>query len=172
MVDCLCFSLLSCNRKLAADLVDPIRPGSLNQSLMELGATLCTAQVCICFFCLPNPLQNPSCSNCPVQSFCHAQKEVKEYEKTSNPFKSVSNGGPNNNVDIKGCSICGEIEDGHLPTTSVTRYPTKVKKTSQREEAVAVALVEWIQNGKDSQYLLVQRPEKGKKWASYLDIFF
>lgn len=47
------------NRKLAAQLVDPIRPGDLNQALMELGATVCT------------PL-NPSCSSCPASRHCRA----------------------------------------------------------------------------------------------------
>ncbi|XP_010542049.1 PREDICTED: adenine DNA glycosylase isoform X2 [Tarenaya hassleriana] len=45
--------------KLAAQLVDPSRPGDFNQSLMELGATLCT------------PL-NPGCSSCPVSVQCRA----------------------------------------------------------------------------------------------------
>ncbi|KAK2647525.1 hypothetical protein Ddye_015014 [Dipteronia dyeriana] len=45
--------------KLAAQLVDPCRPGDFNQSLMELGATVCT------------PL-NPSCSSCPVSGQCRA----------------------------------------------------------------------------------------------------
>ncbi|KAK4847097.1 hypothetical protein QYF36_025504 [Acer negundo] len=45
--------------KLAAQLVDPCRPGDFNQSLMELGATVCT------------PL-NPSCASCPVSGQCRA----------------------------------------------------------------------------------------------------
>lgn len=45
--------------KVAAQLVDPIRPGDFNQALMELGATVCT------------PL-NPSCSACPVSGDCRA----------------------------------------------------------------------------------------------------
>ncbi|KAL4393111.1 hypothetical protein HN51_046258 [Arachis hypogaea] len=51
--------------KVAAQLVDPLRPGDLNQSLMELGATVCT------------PL-NPSCSSCPVSEFCKALSISKE----------------------------------------------------------------------------------------------
>ncbi|KAK3184614.1 hypothetical protein Dsin_031900 [Dipteronia sinensis] len=43
--------------KLAAQLVDPCWPGDFNQSLMELGATVCT------------PL-NPSCVSCPVSGQC------------------------------------------------------------------------------------------------------
>ncbi|CAN0897467.1 Adenine DNA glycosylase [Linum grandiflorum] len=45
--------------KLAAQLVDAARPGDFNQSLMELGATVCT------------PL-NPNCSACPVSGQCRA----------------------------------------------------------------------------------------------------
>ena len=51
-------------RSLAADLVCPERPGDLNQSLMELGATVCTPQ-------------KPKCDQCPVQKQCLAyQKQV------------------------------------------------------------------------------------------------
>ncbi|XP_031281623.1 adenine DNA glycosylase-like [Pistacia vera] len=44
---------------LAAQLVDPCRPGDFNQSLMELGAVICT------------PL-NPDCTSCPVSAQCRA----------------------------------------------------------------------------------------------------
>ncbi|KAK7389857.1 hypothetical protein VNO78_25153 [Psophocarpus tetragonolobus] len=54
--------------KLAAQLVDPVRPGDFNQALMELGATLCT------------PL-NPSCSSCPASEFCRALSNAK-YDST------------------------------------------------------------------------------------------
>jgi A/G-specific adenine glycosylase len=43
--------------RLAADLVDPERPGDFNQAMMELGATVCTPQ-------------NPSCLICPVREHC------------------------------------------------------------------------------------------------------
>ncbi|XP_019460214.1 PREDICTED: adenine DNA glycosylase [Lupinus angustifolius] len=45
--------------ELAAEAVDPLRPGDFNQALMELGATVCT------------PL-NPSCSSCPASEICQA----------------------------------------------------------------------------------------------------
>lgn len=44
---------------LAAQLVDPCWPGDFNQSLMELGAVICT------------PL-NPDCTSCPVSAQCRA----------------------------------------------------------------------------------------------------
>ncbi|OMO89515.1 hypothetical protein COLO4_19720 [Corchorus olitorius] len=65
--------------KLAAQLVDPSRPGDFNQSLMELGATLCT------------PF-NPSCSSCPISSQCRAFYNSKSDESvmvTDYPTKVV-----------------------------------------------------------------------------------
>jgi A/G-specific adenine glycosylase len=49
-------------RDRAASLVDPERPGDFNQSMMELGATVC----------LP---QHPLCLQCPVQPFCATRGE-------------------------------------------------------------------------------------------------
>jgi A/G-specific adenine glycosylase len=49
-------------RERAASLVDPNRPGDFNQSMMELGATVC----------LP---QRPLCLQCPVHSFCKTRGE-------------------------------------------------------------------------------------------------
>ena len=49
-------------RDRAASLVDHERPGDFNQSMMELGATIC----------LP---QRPLCLQCPVQPFCATRGE-------------------------------------------------------------------------------------------------
>ena len=49
-------------RDRAASLVDPQRPGDFNQSMMELGATVC----------LP---QRPLCLQCPVHQFCATRGE-------------------------------------------------------------------------------------------------
>jgi A/G-specific adenine glycosylase len=49
-------------RDRAANLLDPRRPGDFNQSMMELGATVC----------LP---QRPLCLHCPVQPFCKTRGE-------------------------------------------------------------------------------------------------
>lgn len=46
----------------------PERPGDFNQSLMELGATVC----------IPNG--KPLCEKCPVMHLCHAWKEGREQE--------------------------------------------------------------------------------------------
>lgn len=48
---------------LAAQLVSPEEPGELNQSLMELGATVCTPKA-------------PSCNRCPVRQHCKAASLV------------------------------------------------------------------------------------------------
>lgn len=47
---------------LAAELVDPVRPGDFNQALMELGATVC----------LP---RNPLCAECPIRERCKTKGE-------------------------------------------------------------------------------------------------
>lgn len=44
--------------------VDKDRPGDFNQSLMELGATLCI------------PTKTPLCEKCPVKESCIAYNEV------------------------------------------------------------------------------------------------
>jgi A/G-specific adenine glycosylase len=49
-------------RDRAANLLDTRRPGDFNQSMMELGATVC----------LP---QRPLCLHCPVQPFCKTRGE-------------------------------------------------------------------------------------------------
>ena len=49
---------------LAAQLVDPARPGDFNQALMELGATVCMPR-------------NPQCLVCPVAAHCKTQGEHK-----------------------------------------------------------------------------------------------
>jgi A/G-specific adenine glycosylase len=41
-------------------LIDPLRPGDFNQSLMELGATICTPT-------------KPQCFHCPIHNFCLAK---------------------------------------------------------------------------------------------------
>ena len=48
---------------IAGKLVDPVDPGAFNQSLMELGATVCKPT-------------SPSCSTCPVRSVCVAKALV------------------------------------------------------------------------------------------------
>jgi adenine-specific DNA glycosylase len=49
-------------QKTADDLLDPEAPGDWNQTMMELGATLCTPK-------------SPQCLICPVAQFCEARKQ-------------------------------------------------------------------------------------------------
>jgi A/G-specific adenine glycosylase len=68
----------------AKELVDPKRPGDFNQSLMELGATVCTPT-------------SPSCTLCPVNNVCTA------YSLEQNPHKY--------DQDIEDiCTICPRLE--------------------------------------------------------------
>ena len=53
-------------------LLDKIRPGLFNESLMELGALVCKPQ-------------KPLCKNCPINEYCHAYN--KDLVKTI-PYKS------------------------------------------------------------------------------------
>jgi A/G-specific adenine glycosylase len=50
--------------KLAGELVSPERPGDFNQSLMELGATVCTPR-------------EPACERCPLARQCLGRKRGK-----------------------------------------------------------------------------------------------
>ncbi|PRP84922.1 A/G-specific adenine DNA glycosylase-like [Planoprotostelium fungivorum] len=120
--------------ELAEAIVDPVRPGTFNQALMELGATVCTPK-------------SPKCTECPLKSICHAYQEIEDIGREKIPKD-------------KTCRVCEDDDSVDSPTDAVTKYPTKVKKNKQREEAVAVSIVE-RKEGEESQYLLVQRPDKG-----------
>lgn len=50
---------------LADALVDPVSPGTFNQALMELGATICTPKA-------------PACARCPLQTSCRASRLVAQ----------------------------------------------------------------------------------------------
>jgi A/G-specific adenine glycosylase len=62
---------------LAAQLVDPARPGDFNQALMELGATVC----------LP---RNPQCLACPVATDCKTQGEHKTVPRARMQTREVA----------------------------------------------------------------------------------
>src|SRR5205085_1476978 len=49
------------NKRLAARATQHSSPGDLNESLMELGATICTPA-------------SPDCRRCPIAAFCEAKK--------------------------------------------------------------------------------------------------
>ena len=68
-------------RALAADLVDPKRPGDFNQALMELGATVCTPRA-------------PLCGECPLDSICLALERgtVNDAARTEDQEASAGSG--------------------------------------------------------------------------------
>ncbi|OVA06289.1 HhH-GPD domain [Macleaya cordata] len=77
--------------KLAGQLVDPHRPGDMNQSLMELGAIICTPT-------------SPSCSACPISEQCHAfslSRNSQRVQVTDYPVKVVK---PKQRHDF--CAVC------------------------------------------------------------------
>ena len=64
--------------KNANALVDTARPGDFNQSLMELGAKVCTPK-------------NPGCHGCPVQDHCLAFADVvREAAENRNKLSNIS----------------------------------------------------------------------------------
>lgn len=106
-------------RTLGSDIIDKIHPGNFNQALMELGATICKPT-------------NPSCHDCPVQNFCHANLIV-----TSN---------------------IPDIED-MKQIKSVTEYPRKIpKKSPVNMKFIVVALRHATL---PSKYLFSRRPPTG-----------
>ncbi|KAN0033691.1 hypothetical protein ACTFIV_000153 [Dictyostelium citrinum] len=153
--------------ELGNDLVESVEnPCNFNQSLMELGASLCS-------------VQSPQCKQCPIQSNCQAYQQEKQFIKPE-PKNSItkffqpknSNTNNNNNdtesskqikptitlklIDI--CKICQSFEDSDGPTESVCRYPKKVVKAKARDENVNVFL---IHQTKGNLFLLNQRPDSG-----------
>lgn len=73
------FLCIPFSRKLSGQLVDPSRPGDFNQSLMELGATICS-------------VAGPSCSTCPISQQCQAlslSKNDESVQVTDYPMKVV-----------------------------------------------------------------------------------
>jgi A/G-specific adenine glycosylase len=62
---------------LAAQLVDPKRPGDFNQAMMELGATVC----------LP---RNPQCMVCPVIEHCKTRGEHRTTPRTRSVVRETA----------------------------------------------------------------------------------
>lgn len=51
-------------KKFLDRLIDTDHPGTLNQAMMELGALICKPK-------------NPTCTSCPIETYCRAQKNGK-----------------------------------------------------------------------------------------------
>jgi A/G-specific adenine glycosylase len=119
--------------KLSGQIVDESRPGDFNQSLMELGATVCTQH-------------QPQCSSCPIRPYCSAHKEVVDIQ------------GPSKGVKVEDadlCKLCTNFEK----TLAVTKYPIKSEKKKPRDDTVAVCVLQ--RSGDEEEFLLVQRPSTG-----------
>ncbi|KNC53816.1 A/G-specific adenine DNA glycosylase [Thecamonas trahens ATCC 50062] len=175
----------------ATALVDPHRPGDLNQALMELGATVCTKA-------------NPSCGSCPIRDHCLARAEVSSTRAAAvnalgfTPLATqpkVANiraespdpatvapktkraklldGSPRpsarSHVVIElddeskpACELCFGWEEAGTPTASVTKYPRKKKKTKVRSEILAAAVIyRRRDDGAPLEILVEQRPPTG-----------
>lgn len=52
---------------LSKDLINSKDPGTYNQAVMELGATVCVPQ-------------NPECDNCPIEEICYARNHKRQKE--------------------------------------------------------------------------------------------
>ncbi|KAG3018232.1 hypothetical protein PC121_g12314 [Phytophthora cactorum] len=140
--------LINFSWKAAKELVGECdRPGSLNQALMELGATMCT-------------VQNPQCSGCPVKSVCLAYEEAN----TVKP-KSESTSAESSTESSNSCSICDytRVTEWDETHTEVTKYPLKAKKNDSRNEIIAVAVVS---APCDSLTEETTAPTRGKRKAS------
>ncbi|KAF1990602.1 DNA glycosylase, partial [Aulographum hederae CBS 113979] len=113
-------------------------PGDLNQSLMELGATICTPVA-------------PNCSKCPVRSECLAYGNLLRLKrKRKSVFGKVE--------------ICpGSIDVNQLPVEKPdlyipSFYPFKPIKKAQREE---IALVLVIVRGREENAVYLEKKAKG-----------
>lgn len=117
--------------KLARELVSAARPGDFNQSLMELGATICKPT-------------NPKCSQCPLSIHCAALAETKAPKLMKKPlvFDLAEND--------RERAIARQV------ATSVTKYPLRVTKAPPKEEIWCVYVI--VCEGK---YLLLKRPNLG-----------
>ncbi|OMO96858.1 hypothetical protein CCACVL1_04751 [Corchorus capsularis] len=116
--------------KLAAQLVDPSRPGDFNQSLMELGATLCT-------------LLNPSCSSCPVSSQCRALYNSKSDESvmvTDYPTKVAKT---KQRQDFSTVSVVEISETGSQGISQQTKSDSKFLLVKRPDEGLLAGLWEF-----------------------------
>ena len=63
--------------EVAAELVDPARPGDFNQALMELGATVCTPR-------------SPGCLDCPWTAACNTKGEHRTPQRPGMTSREVA----------------------------------------------------------------------------------
>ncbi|XP_005105692.1 adenine DNA glycosylase [Aplysia californica] len=141
---------------LANKLVDPDRPGDFNQSMMELGATVCTPTT-------------PACEQCPVKSLCRAYSKVERLKKSSSLKLCTSPKVKDEKpalVDIEclvpDCKLCLPAGEPWKKELGVTNFPRKPKKGSVRQETLNVVLLcNKTNSDSTQQYLICKRPKKG-----------
>ncbi|KAI0031939.1 DNA glycosylase [Vararia minispora EC-137] len=112
------------------------RAGELNQSLIELGSTVCKPR-------------DPACGGCPVKAWCQA-------------YRIAHNKPEADLADIEdGCTLCAPVPLEHAARAPpVTAYPMKTERKKQREELDMVHVVEWRRES-ERWFLLVRRPDAG-----------
>lgn len=125
---------------LSNQIVPDKRPGCYNQSVMDLGALVCTPK-------------NPKCSECPLSKKCIANAVASCKRPTQVQACAVTY--------EKACSICLPLPKD--AGTEITIYPMAKIRKKARDEETAVCILEWRSSldDKDSRFLLVKRPEKG-----------
>ncbi|KAL6107791.1 mutyh [Pungitius sinensis] len=143
--------------RLANTLVDPERPGDFNQAVMELGARVCSPR-------------GPVCSQCPVQSHCHAFRTAQG-KRGGTPGKPDRK--PSTLPDIEdcmsseACPLCpSEPWDEVL---GVQNFPRKPPKKPPRVERTLTCVVTRPggggggggEEGGGDEYLLTRRPSTG-----------
>ncbi|XP_033884276.3 adenine DNA glycosylase isoform X1 [Acipenser ruthenus] len=153
--DCTSPSVTETLWSLANTLVDPKRAGDFNQSMMELGATVCTPKA-------------PLCLECPIQTHCRAYKQVKiQLDLASERLLGKSTVQSSSVPDIEECasagfcSLClppGELWDSSL---GVMNFPRKPVKKQPRVERTLTCVLDRRGVGGETEYLIVQRPSTG-----------
>ncbi|GAA5964985.1 hypothetical protein JCM3765_004817 [Sporobolomyces pararoseus] len=138
------------------------RPGSWNQGLMELGATVCTPK-------------NPKCGECPISEECLGYQESRFIAHRSKTKLEEVISAPVE-IDVEDlCTLCSPLpsaSDNSKAAHSVEIYPMAKERKKQREEETAVCLVEWESSeiekeekdgrkGNERKILVMKRPEKG-----------
>ncbi|RXM29076.1 A/G-specific adenine DNA glycosylase [Acipenser ruthenus] len=150
--DCTSPSVTETLWSLANTLVDPKRAGDFNQSMMELGATVCTPKA-------------PLCLECPIQTHCRAYKQVKiQLDLASERLLGKSTVQSSSVPDIEECGFCslclppGELWDSSL---GVMNFPRKPVKKQPRVERTLTCVLDRRGVGGEAEYLIVQRPSTG-----------
>ncbi|ORY82528.1 DNA glycosylase, partial [Protomyces lactucae-debilis] len=108
------------------------QPGTFNQALMELGATVCT------------PVK-PTCASCPVREECRAYRQYTQLKQASPFFKKRKAAVLELEIEDlpEPCPICPQ-EAIALPAGRdfiETHYPLKIAKKQQRLEHALVVVV-------------------------------